>query len=253
MSQHILALGSVPVDGASSSPLIRLESKELVTQHRHSIAPNSIHSLVFWMRADELPTIYDPMELAGWVPLLVKDSASSVEFRIVGDSETASLDTIHTSLLLAGLKATSERKEGDVRMLTAHRKTTTLTTSQPISLAQCGPKNNVPVDDDDLIDEDDLLNDTTLGAPSMEPRTVKAGDDCSGRKACDNCSCGRAEAEAGGAPMPVLTKEELVQKTSACGNCAKGDAFRCASCPYLGKPAFKAGEEHLVLDLMDDL
>ena len=259
MSQHILALGSVPVDhpdGSSPSLLIRLESKELVRQHRQSIPPNSINSLVFWIQADELPTVYDPMELAGWVPLLVKDGASTVEFRIVGD-ETASLSTIHTSLLLAGLKATSERREGDVRILTAHRKITTLTISQPISLG--GAKNAVSIDndngdddDDDLIDEDDLLNDTTLGAPSMEPRTVKGGDDCSGRKPCDNCSCGRAEAEARGNAIPVLTKEELVQKTSACGNCAKGDAFRCASCPYLGKPAFKAGQEHLVLDLMDD-
>ena len=251
MSPHILALGSVPVnhlDGTSSSLLTRLESKELITQHRLTIPPNSINSLVFWMQADELPTVYDPMELAGWVPLLIKDGASAVEFRIVGD-ETASLAVIHTSLLLAGLKATSERREGDVRMLTAHRKATTQTISQPISLG--GAKNAVSIDDD-MIDEDDLLNDTTLGAPSMEPRTVKAGDDCSGRKACDNCSCGRAEAEAGGNPIPVLTKEELVQKTSACGNCAKGDAFRCASCPYLGKPAFKAGQEHLVLDLMDD-
>jgi hypothetical protein len=237
MSQVILALGTVPANGSS----VRVETKEAFTQHRQSILPNSLDSLVLLVDAQELPTIYDPMELAGWVPLLTKDG--SVEIRIATEGN---VQVIHTSLLLAGLKATSERRENDnVRILIAQRKSTTSTQSKPISMA-------VGDDDDDLIDEDDLLNDTTLTAPSMTPRTVAEGDDCSGRKACDNCSCGRAEMEAGGEPMPELSKEELVQKTSACGNCPKGDAFRCASCPFLGKPAFKTGQEHLVLDLMDD-
>jgi len=75
---------------------------------------------------------------------------------------------------------------------------------------------------------------------------VKAASDCGGRKACDDCTCGRAEQE-------TAVKKDAQAPTSSCGNCAKGDAFRCAGCPYLGKPAFKPGEEHLVLDLMDDL
>jgi len=106
--------------------------------------------------------------------------------------------------------------------------------------------------DSGLIDEDDLLNFESTRLELAPPPTVdlversKAADedDCGGRKACDNCTCGRAEAEQAELSVTVTS--------SACGNCSKGDAFRCAGCPYLGKPAFKDGEEHLVLDLTDD-
>ena len=30
---------------------------------------------------------------------------------------------------------------------------------------------------------------------------------------------------------------------SACGKCYLGDAFRCASCPMRGKPAFEKGDK----------
>jgi len=115
-----------------------------------------------------------------------------------------------------------------------------------------GKEGNFDDYNDGLIDEDDLLNFESTQVELAPPPTVdlaersKAAydDDCGGRKACDNCTCGRAEAEQAEVSNTVTS--------SACGNCSKGDAFRCAGCPYLGKPAFKEGEEHLVLDLTDD-
>ncbi|XP_069113912.1 anamorsin homolog isoform X2 [Argopecten irradians] len=90
------------------------------------------------------------------------------------------------------------------------------------------------VDDDDLLDEDDLKK--------PDPASLKA--DCGGRakkKACKDCSCGLAEELEGLAPKPKAA-------TSACGSCYLGDAFRCASCPYLGMPAFKPGEKVMLND-----
>lgn len=98
-------------------------------------------------------------------------------------------------------------------------------------------------EDDELEDENSLLQDDDKILPSSKIQppsssSAAAGSDCEiskegGRRgACKNCTCGRAE----------MKEEDLDDTQSACGNCYLGDAFRCASCPYLGKPAFKPGE-----------
>jgi len=95
---------------------------------------------------------------------------------------------------------------------------------------------------DEFVDEDELL-----AADGLEAPEVSEGVGCSARKPFANCTCGRAEALA----APEQPTQQ--QTSSACGNCHKGDAFRCANCPHLGKPAFQEGKDHLVLDLQDDL
>uniref|UniRef100_A0A0B6Z6Y9 Anamorsin homolog n=1 Tax=Arion vulgaris TaxID=1028688 RepID=A0A0B6Z6Y9_9EUPU len=91
--------------------------------------------------------------------------------------------------------------------------------------------NVVLVNEDDLLDEDDLKK--------PDPSSLRV--DCSvgpkKKKACKNCTCGLAD------ELESEKQSAVPIKTSACGNCYLGDAFRCASCPYLGMPSFKPGEK----------
>ncbi|KAM7396312.1 hypothetical protein PAMP_019361 [Pampus punctatissimus] len=93
------------------------------------------------------------------------------------------------------------------------------------------------LDSDALLDEDDLKkpDPSSLRAPSCGEGAGKK------KKACKNCTCGLAE------ELESEGKQKTNMPKSACGSCYLGDAFRCASCPYLGMPAFKPGEK-IVLD-----
>uniref|UniRef100_A0A3B4ZDT2 Anamorsin n=1 Tax=Stegastes partitus TaxID=144197 RepID=A0A3B4ZDT2_9TELE len=104
--------------------------------------------------------------------------------------------------------------------------------------------NDMADDDVDLLDSDALLDEDDLKKP--DPASLKAPSCGEGagkkKKACKNCTCGLAE--------ELDQESKAQQKTdlpkSACGSCYLGDAFRCASCPYLGMPAFKPGEKILL-------
>jgi len=90
--------------------------------------------------------------------------------------------------------------------------------------------------EDDLVDEDDLLENEAM---KVEVASTSVSDDCElgaggGRKACKDCTCGRAEEAAQENPSQLRNR--------GCGSCYLGDAFRCSTCPFLGKPAFKSGD-----------
>ena len=100
----------------------------------------------------------------------------------------------------------------------------------------------------DLVDEDDLLNDGV----KVDTDACAPPADGSKKRACKNCSCGLAEIEASEREEEQAKVDPLV-RASGCGSCGKGDAFRCASCPFLGKPTFEAGQEKVVLAMDDDI
>ncbi|VVD03219.1 unnamed protein product [Leptidea sinapis] len=95
--------------------------------------------------------------------------------------------------------------------------------------------------DGDTIDADNLLDEEDFKKPDQQSLRVCATT--GKRKACADCSCGLAE---------ELRGEVKDTPKSSCGSCYLGDAFRCATCPYLGMPAFKPGEK-VMLDLKSDV
>mmetsp|Transcript_6002 Transcript_6002/g.17132 ORF Transcript_6002/g.17132 Transcript_6002/m.17132 type:complete len:247 (-) Transcript_6002:109-849(-) len=224
-------------DAAAFSKIMTASNAADVAAARQNVAPSSVDALLLVVSAADLAKadVFNPMELANWVSVL--NSEASVAIQVVGECQD--LQPVHTSFLLAGLASASERRTADgSRILTAKRKPAASAAAMPLK------KVTVALEDEDMINEDDLLEDDVLAPPpAMGART--AGDDCDGRKPCDNCTCGRADEQDGPKKMENAP-------SSSCGKCHLGDAFRCASCPYLGKPAFKTGEEHLVLELADD-
>lgn len=114
-----------------------------------------------------------------------------------------------------------------------------------IKPATVGTAWRIDADDGELIEDESLLEKEDLAKPD---KVFDCGTSASGkRKACKNCSCGLAEElEAGDGKQ---LKKKTPEQASACGNCYLGDAFRCASCPYIGLPAFKPGEKISITNL----
>ncbi|KAG6472719.1 hypothetical protein ZIOFF_070196 [Zingiber officinale] len=132
---------------------------------------------------------------------------------------------------------------GDSRYISIKAKKASWTTGSSFPLKKA-MNTSVPKiivnNESDLIDEDSLLTDEDLKKPQLP-----IIGDCevgSTRKACKNCTCGRADSEAKVQKLE-LTAEQISNPQSACGNCGLGDAFRCSGCPYKGLSPFKLGEK----------
>jgi anamorsin len=111
-----------------------------------------------------------------------------------------------------------------------------------------------PIDPESLLKPEDLVR-----PAACEPMTKGTPRR---KKACKGCTCGLAELEEeeqraekvvvldgaeDGETKEIATGEKAKlaaaakassKATSSCGSCFLGDAFRCASCPYLGTPLF---------------
>ncbi|KAJ1273444.1 hypothetical protein BS78_06G281000 [Paspalum vaginatum] len=168
--------------------------------------------------------------------VLVQSSAPS-------SSQKPSTD-IERKLLMGGfveVQASATSSQDGVQSVTvkAKKASWSMGSSFPLKKAtKALPK--IQIDDDsELIDEDSLLTEDDLKKPYLPVDDCEAG---STRKACKNCTCGRAEAEAKVEKLE-LTEEQINNPQSACGSCGLGDAFRCGTCPYRGLPPFKPGEK----------
>ncbi|XP_026809509.1 anamorsin homolog isoform X2 [Rhopalosiphum maidis] len=182
-------------------------------------------------------------------------------------SSNLSLISTYTSLLVAGGTLMAKTTVGTEETLVKHMKlcgflnvtvsksipgmvignmpTYKVGTSDKVTLIP-GTKENVisawKLDDNnsETISEDDLLEADDLKKPDTSSLRVCATTKKA--KACKDCTCGLAE-ELETNRLKDTPKPDTSNAKSSCGSCYLGDAFRCASCPYLGMPAFRPGEK----------
>lgn len=205
--------------------------------------------------------------------LFVKERANANSARTVEQAITALtlsgyvnpsalISTDGGHLQIMGKKPTYEIGASKPLPFALKKSLTTPVAPSAASVAQIWSLSNMDMGDDldDIIGNggEILLDPMDIAMATTAPQR----DDCEvakdkTRKACKNCSCGRADEEklstvikSSGAVAAAKPKAAPVA-ASSCGSCYLGDAFRCASCPYMGQPAFKPGDK-VILSLNPD-
>jgi hypothetical protein len=210
-SSICLQLGSASDANSNGAKVVTAATPQDLDATRQGIDPSSLDQLTVVVLASDLGSLYNPMELANWVPFLKTNASVSV--KVVGGA--ADFTPIHTSFLLAGLSGASEQKADGSRVLTATRKAPVTVSAAPLKKMTNAVTISLDDDDEDMIDEDNLLSDDVL-APPPALGARAADDDCAGRKPCDDCSCGRADAE-------MATEKPKAPASSSCGKCSLGE------------------------------
>jgi len=147
---------------------------------------------------------------------------------------------IKRALVFAGLSIRSTQIADDATTYTIIRPNKNKTQAKPIETASsttAAPAQNEfagwgidPTKTASTVDETELLKDTVT-----ETAQFDCGTGTGPKKACKNCTCGLADQEVADAQ----SQQEKKEGTGGCGSCSLGDAYRCAGCPSLGKPAWK--------------
>lgn len=108
-----------------------------------------------------------------------------------------------------------------------------------------------PVNQDRLLEDDEILTEEEKKKPDTSASCGPAanGQEQKSKKPCANCTCGLADQE----KNQTAESDTAAAPKASCGSCYLGDAFRCASCPYRGMPAFKPGEKVTIDTTADDL
>lgn len=288
----VLAIGSLDTaqDGKYQSLLLRLDAQEGLTAERQmldrlidgaiSLAPSnytSIHILLspseYTSLSPSLPSLLQ-QTLAGLTPLGTLHLLNL----------TAGFLSLPHELTLAGFMVIESVRDGPDARIVAQKPlpiATPLPSALPIRRKTDPAKQSskkalwaLSSPSTPTIDAEALLTaaDRERPVPTCDPVIVGAPRR---KKACKNCSCGLAELEAEEAKsgkVVLLDSDNAVEveagdmaksliaaakaapkATSSCGSCFLGDAFRCASCPYLGLPAFNPGEKVEIDFGMDDI